>query len=268
MTFSKGEPGMAEEIMAACAERNAAEPVRRYLGMSRAGLPCERRIWFEFVRAPCNGTNGRTARIFDNGHAVEARVIRDLRLRYRVTDEQKEVSDFHGMFRGHIDGVIWAGEDGGPMLLEIKSANDDGFKGFRRHGIGIRPQYRGQVLLYMHYLGLKEALFVVENKNNQNLHFERVPADPEAAEGLKARALSIMRAPGPPPAESGDCYFCEWKSGLCWRMNGMEPLCMRCSMFVPRYWLRERGHCGDCDMCLLTLNTADRFGTCGGFSPR
>ncbi|MDR1313275.1 MAG: hypothetical protein LBQ12_06150 [Deltaproteobacteria bacterium] len=257
---------VAKETEAACAERNRNEAPRRYLGMSSIGHPCERRSWLGFNRVPCPPLEGRVARIFDMGHAVEARVINDLRLKWRVTDEQAECVDLHGRFRGHIDGIVWI--EGKPLLLEIKSANNDGFNLMRSKGISCRPQYHAQVVLYMRYMGLSEALFMVENKNSQELHAEVVPSDPEMAGRLKEKALSVLRSAGPPPADKADCRWCDWRDGACGWMDLQDPLCMRCGWYVPRFWLEERGTSAADSLCLKTLAPARPLDTCGSFTAR
>jgi hypothetical protein len=235
--------------------------------MSSIGHPCERQSWFDVNRVPGIPKDGRGCRIFDMGDAVETRVINDLKLRWKVSDEQAECMDFGGRFRGHIDGIVWAGDNGEPMLLEIKSANKDGFANMRSKGIGFRPQYHAQVVLYMHYMGLSSALFVVENKNDQELHMEIVPADPAKAERLKAKALSVLRSSWPPPATRGDCYFCDWRAGPCGRASRPEHLCMWCSHFASRFVFEERGTAIANDVCLLDCGAADRWtGTCEAFS--
>ncbi|MDR3154509.1 MAG: hypothetical protein LBW85_09665 [Deltaproteobacteria bacterium] len=273
--------GMAAEVVEACRERREAEPGRRHLGMSSVGHPCARKTWLG-MNAPAGsgtGIDGKLARIFDMGLAVEARMLRDLRLRWKVTDEQAECSDFGGWFRGHADGIL-RGATPEPMLLEIKSANDAAFRKFRSAGISCRPEYEAQVLLYMHYLGLPRALFAVENKNTQALHFQIVEADPGKAGLLREKALRLLRADTAPPKlkkvivsgreqDAGDCWWCEWRAGMCPRADDAEePLCGRCARFVSRFRLMEAGADSPSGLCLLTDSPADRLGSCGSFEPR
>lgn len=202
---------IALEVYEACAARVAAEPRRGYLGMSQIGKPCERALWLDVNGADRAPIEGRVARIFDCGNATETRVIADLRAAGFIIDgEQDGFEDFDGRFRGHCDGVIH-GVTKRPHLLEIKSANDASFKNFKKNGLKSKPAYEGQMQCYMGYGGLERGLFVVENKNNQEIHTERVHFDRQRFEELQTKARRILTATEP-PAKTGDeteCRFCD-----------------------------------------------------------
>ncbi len=119
----------------ALVEQNRQQRPRNYLGGSRIGEPCARRLVYEINHTPLDdgrGFNGQTLRIFDAGHQFETLSIRWLRaagfnLRtHRSDGEQFGFVTGNGRIRGHIDGVIVAGPDIGvawPALFEHKAVN-------------------------------------------------------------------------------------------------------------------------------------------------
>ena len=117
-------------IDAALIDRNRRQAPRDYLGGSRIGEPCARKLAYEYAHAAVDvgkGFDGRTLRIFDAGHHFEALSIRwmraagfDLRT-HRSDGEQFGFVTANGRIRGHIDGVIVGGPDVGvswPALWE------------------------------------------------------------------------------------------------------------------------------------------------------
>lgn len=228
------------EVYEACARRVAAEPRRGYLGMSQIGKPCERALWLDINGAERVPTPGRTARIFDCGHATEARVIADLRAAGFVIDgDQDGFEDFDGRFRGHRDGVIH-GVTKQPHLLEIKSANDASFKNFKKNGLKSKPVYEAQMQCYMGYGGQERGLFVVENKNNQEIYTERVYFDRQKFDDLKAKAGRILAAAEAPDkiTDETECRFCDFRL-VCDQpletATAQEPVgCRGCAHYRPK----------------------------------
>ena len=202
-------------VYEARARQANGEPRRGYLGMSAIGEPCGRKLWLDFHGHARRPIEGRLARVFDMGHAVEARVIADLRLAgLEVDGEQLTFSDFDGRFMGHCDGIVH-NVTKKPHILEIKSANDASFANFESKGVkASNPKYYAQLQCYMGYADLARALFVVENKNDQRLYFERVKFDPIFFEALRTKAWNILIGDAP-PAKVDDyvtChYFCDFR---------------------------------------------------------
>lgn len=253
---------IALRLFEACAARTAAEPPRRYLGMSRIGEPCDRRLWLGLRSGEEIG--GHLARKFDMGHAVEARVLRDFAAAgFEVTEGQREFEDLGGMFRGHCDGVITL-EDGERAILEIKSANDSSFKRFVSGGVAAKPEYEAQIHCYMGYAGLRLGVFVVENKNDQDLFVQRVPFDPGVYESSRARAARILEAESPPPKKTDDCFWCPYKTGAC---PNADSSCAACAYFLPERSLpspapgESLGH----SICALHAAKTSHGDACGGF---
>lgn len=223
-------------IDAALVARRAGERPRDYLGASRIGEPCARRLVYEFTGAPADPgreIDGRALRIFAAGHVFEDLSIRWLReagfdLRTRGADGgQIGFAAAAGRIRGHVDGVIVAGPEIGlswPALWEHKALKASSWSDTVKRGLAVsKPVYHGQMQLYMAYLGLGSGLFTALNKDTCELHHEAVPFDAALAQALSDKAVDILRAADAgerPPriAVSPDfhlCRFCPF-AARCW----------------------------------------------------
>ncbi len=220
------------------AERNRQSP-RDYLGASRIGVPCARRLCFELSGTPIDERaepEGRLLRVFDAGHVLEELSIRwlraagfDLRTRKRSGDQFGfEIAG--GRIRGHIDGVIVNGPDLGlpwPLLWEHKSASAKSWNRFVKSRLeGWSPVYWGQVHLYMAYMELAHCLFTAVNKDTLELHHELIAFEPQVAQALSDKAVAIIRAAEagellPRIAGASDFYLCRTcpYAGRCWEAD-------------------------------------------------
>jgi hypothetical protein len=155
------------------------------------------------------------ARIFAHGDVVENKLIGELEQSgFTITDRQTEFQALDGRVKGHCDGVIEYRKK--RRILEIKSANDAAFKKFVAKGCYSNPRYYGQVQLYMGRAGMTTAIFIVENKNTQELYVEKIYYNRAVEFGLLAKAERILelRQPDPPlPKErNGGCFLCDLKA--------------------------------------------------------
>jgi len=224
-------------IDAALVAENAMQPQRDYLGGSRLGDICSRRLQYEYLKAPRDpdgGFSGKSLRIFALGHVMEDLAIEwlrkagfDLRTRNRH-GEQFGFTAAGGRVQGHADGVIIAGPDGftAPALWECKSANAKNWREIAKHGVTkAKPVYATQIALYQAYLGLTEtpALFTAVNKDTCEIWHELVPFDAALAQSSSDKAVTILRACDAGellPRHTSDpdhfeCRFCAWKA-RCW----------------------------------------------------
>ena len=226
-------------IDAALVAENRLQPRRSYLGASRVGEPCSRKLVYEYTRTPKDegrDFGGGTLRIFAAGHQFEALTARwlraagfDLRTHDRAGG-QFGFSVAGGRIRGHIDGAIVGGPDVGiswPALWEHKALNDKSWTDLARRGLRVsKPIYWAQVHLYMAYMQLRDALFMALNKNSQALYHEIVPLDTGEAQAFSDRAVEIVRAAEagelmPRIAGSPDFYLCHWceYARRCWEID-------------------------------------------------
>lgn len=205
---------------------NRAQPPRSYLGGSRVGEPCARRLAYEVTHTPVDdgqGFSGRLLRIFEVGHQFEDLTIRwlqaagfDLRTRER-DGRQFGFSIAGGRIRGHIDGVIVASPEVGlplPALFEHKTLNQKSWTDLVKRGAqSSKPIYYAQCQLYMAYMELGAALLTAMNKNTQELCHEIIPFEPAEAQRLSDKAALILRAVvaaelPPRIARAPDFYLC------------------------------------------------------------
>jgi hypothetical protein len=202
----------------ACVRVFGRQPQRRYLGMSQIGQPCARRIWLDWKGCPKTGMGdpGKMHRIFAMGHHIEAMLKEILaEAGYEIEGEQLEFEDFGGQFRGHCDGII-RGVTSKPHILEIKSASTHNFEKMRKLSVvKAKPEYEAQIQLYMGYAKLERGLFVVMNKNSQELYTERVHFSGEIFERCRSRARAILESQGPPEKDEGHCYYCDYQGESC-----------------------------------------------------
>lgn len=223
-------------IDAALVQRNGEQRPRDYLGGSRVGEPCTRKLVYEVTHTAKDADkdfDGAILRIFDAGHQFETLSIRWLRSAgFDLRTERRDGGQFGfeavgGKLRGHIDGVIVAGPDVGvawPALWEHKALGAKSWNDLVKRGLRVsKPVYFAQVQLYMGYLEIETALVTALNKDTQALHHEVVPFDRAEAQALSDKAVDVLRAARAgelPPriAASADfflCRFCPY-AARCW----------------------------------------------------
>lgn len=219
-------------------ERAGQRP-RDYLGASRIGEPCARRLVYEVTHTPVDpgrAFDGRSLRIFAAGHAFEDLAIGWLRRAgFDLRTQRRDGSQFGfqtagGRIRGHVDGVIVDGPEldlAWPLLWEHKALKASSWSDTARKGVPVsKPVYYGQIQVYLAYMGLGAALFTALNKDTCELYHEHVPFDPPVAQAQSDKAVDVLRAADAgerPPriAASPDFYLCRWCpfAKRCWEEN-------------------------------------------------
>lgn len=190
-----------------CLERglDLIEKPRAYLGGSRVGEPCARRLVYEYLHTSMDegkDFDGRILRVFDAGHKFEDLSVAWLRLAgFDLRTNKKDGQQFgfsaaNGKLAGHIDGVIVAGPEVGiawPALWEHKALNAKSWNDLVKHGLQVsKPVYFGQVQLYMAYMELSVTLFTALNKDTEELYHEVVPFDPAEAQTLSDKGVTVI----------------------------------------------------------------------------
>ena len=224
--------------MALTSERRSIAP-REYLGASRIGEPCLRRLVYEFTGTPPDegkDFDGHVLRIFEAGHVFETLSIRWLRAAgFNLRTTKRDGGQFGfsvagGKFRGHIDGVIVDGPGIGiswPALWEHKALNAKSWNDLMKRGLmDSKPLYSAQVQIYMAYLEVPVTMFTALNKDTQELCHEIVPFEAASAQTLSDKAVEIIRAAEahelPPRIAAGAsfylCQFCPFIK-CCWEYS-------------------------------------------------
>lgn len=234
-------------IDAAMQAKNAAEPARKYLGASRVGDDCLRKLAYEFHGTPKDAGRefkGRTLRIFERGHTGEDNMAARLRLAGFTLVTHKADGGQIGFktgwsderqchtFSGHIDGVVTASpyESGVavPALWENKVLGEKSFSDLSKKGVrASKPVYFAQMQLYMAYLDLSEnpGLFTAENANTGEIYAERVAFDAAAAQHASDKGVQVVTSSDPADLPriaktSTDfrCKMCDFP-GRCWAVE-------------------------------------------------
>lgn len=213
---------MDEGIVAA----RSADTPRDYLGMSRVGEECQRKLYYEYRHTKKDmgkDFSGRTLRIFQRGHDCETRMAKYLRdAGFELLTETANGGQFAvrmakdpdtGTYRlaGHADGIItgwqrgmrqvsqntleWIERQKFPMLWENKGVGSKSFKKYQANGIReANPVYYTQMQLYMAYLELSSAMFTAENQDTCEIYAEVIDFNPRAAQEASDKGVRIVTA--------------------------------------------------------------------------
>lgn len=211
-----------------------SSPPRSYLGGSRLGEECARKLQYEYEGKLSKPLTAKLHLIFNAGHAGEDAVAELLRaagldLRTHKDGRQFGFETAGGRIKGHIDGVVCGGPDElgpYPYLWEQKFVGGKYWQAIVKNGVRAeRPVYAGQIATYQAYMGLTEhpALFGFANRDTGELAFERVPFDAKLAQECTDRGVMVIQATEagerlPRPYASADfykCRFCDFHT-QCW----------------------------------------------------
>lgn len=143
-----------------------------------------------------------------------------------------------GHFAGNDDGRV-RGPDlpEGWGLLEEKTYNDKRFKLLAAKGVlSSDITYYNQMQTYMKQHGLKWALFLAVNKNDEHLHAEIIYYKEEVGEAYHDRAEKIIDATAPPARISNDpswfvCKMCDYRE-ICHKDKVPAKNCRSCQYSV------------------------------------
>lgn len=243
---------IAERIYDSYQKKNESESRRQYLGASIIGEECERRLWFGFRHASREEFPGRILRLFETGDLEEIRMVRNLRSIgceiHEVGEDGKqfEVVDLGGHFSGHMDGCGRGipGAEKTWHVLEFKTHNNKSYLLLLKQGVRqSKPKHYAQMQIYMHLTGMKRALYLGSNKNDDSLYTERIKYDESFCIGLLEKARRIIFSVHPPTriSERPDfygCNFCEAKElchgGDCPVLPIKSVSCRQCCHATPR----------------------------------
>jgi hypothetical protein len=150
-----------------------------------------------------------------------------------------------GHYAGSGDGCVigldeWFPEVAGLGwgLFENKTHNEKSFTNLVKKGVlSAKPEHYAQMQQYMHFFGLKWALYIAVNKNNDDIHPEVIHYKPEVAEHYAERAMKILTQRTPPAKLTEDpswfeCRYCDFRE-ICHYQKAMQKSCRSCIFALP-----------------------------------
>lgn len=206
---------------------------RPYMGLSQIGNKCHRALQYYHYWAFTVDISTRVQRLFNFGHRAEPVMISALAEQgIEVTDCQGSIVGTAGHWKGHVDGKILP-----KRLFEAKTHNDKSFKDLLKKKVkDSKPGHYDQMVAYMGYLELDDALYMAENKNDSTYYTEIVPMDHERFKELKRKEFEVISAEALlPKIGSGtaawfECKFCDARA-VCHKGKKPPVTCRSC-MFV------------------------------------
>jgi len=232
---------------------------RPHLGGSQIGKECSRSLWYQFRWAWTPKFDGRMLRLFETGDLEELRFEKELRgigakvwARDPETGKQIRFEACGGHFALSLDGVVENIPDAPskPHTLELKTANEKSFAKMKKEGLQkANPVYWAQCQVGMKLSGIYDCLFLMKNKNTDDIYGERIKLDEAEAIKLIAKAESIVFEDNPPPRLSEDmtdwrCKFCPYWA-VCHGCKIPEAHCRTCAHATPERdgsWSCAKGH--------------------------
>ena len=227
-------------------EKTADRQGRPHLGASEIGHECDRYLWLSFRWAKPADFDGRMLRLFDTGNHQEPRLIADLRnIGVEVWDKDEDGNQWRykaagGHFAGSLDGVGLGLPEAPktPHLLEFKTANAKSFAAMAKKGVKeSKPQHWLQMQIYMGWANLTRAMYLMVNKDTDEIHAERIEFDQDAFDRALQRAERIITSPEPAVTLAEDatnftCKFCQYKH-QCYGTEAPAVSCRTCAHSTP-----------------------------------
>lgn len=240
MKFTEVLTPTVRAIYTAREKEGRAEEPRRYLGASIIGHECDMYLWLMFRGVIAQKFDGRMFRLFERGRREEAEFCRDLRsIGCEVWEKDENGNQFGisflgGHFRGHCDAIVRGIPEAPktPHVVEMKTHSSKSFANLVKEGVKkSKPMHYAQMQIYMHGLGLEDALYFAVNKDTDDLYTERVKFDKTEAERLMERAKCLIGGYEPMRCATREddyrCKMCEARM-VCWHKTGAIFSCETC----------------------------------------
>jgi hypothetical protein len=222
-------------------EEKAAQAPRPHLGASELGHSCERHLWLSFRWAKKPEFSGKILRLFESGNREEPRLIENLRaIGVEVWDRDENGKQFNYKFAGghgggSMDGVALGLPEAPktPHILEFKTSNQKGFDSMTKDGVKkSKPLHWTQMNIYMGLAGLERAMYLMVNKNTDEIHGERLEFDLDKFNADMQKAGRVVTATEPLAKVSEDpaWYECGWcrHKGMCHGTDAPDVNCRTC----------------------------------------
>lgn len=223
---------------------------RSHLGASVIGAECTRQIQYSFRWFDYKVAHGRMQRLWNRGHLEEHRFVSYLRgigftiWQFEDAEGRKQFrcKSIGGHFGGSLDGINQAPpryDLTEQMLCEFKTnGTGSGFNKLKEKGVKFaKPQHYTQMCTYGKFYGLRYALYMNVNKNDDDIHVEIVPLDWSYAEDYQRKAEKIIRATqlmaktSMSPAHM-TCKMCDFV-GVCHENHAPLRNCRSCKNSIP-----------------------------------
>ncbi len=183
---------------------------------------CKRQLFYDFQDIPKKALDARALLIFKAGDTFH-----DLIKNYfwrtgvlrqeeaRLPDKAKEELNLTGRF----DAMVSTTLEGERELVEIKSISHFGFEDMETP----KEEWLGQLMIYMHYLGVKRGIIFAVNKNTSQMKQWPIEYDEKTFDKAKhyfidtAKCIKEKIEPERPyPRDSWQCGYCKFNDH-CWR---------------------------------------------------
>lgn len=226
------------------AYRATEKPFRRHLGASGIGKDCSRELQLDWRWAMRPQFPERILRLFNRGHLEEARFlsmlmcIPDVELWYETdTGGQFKWQDFNGHYGSALDGIARNIPDlpaGVACYTEFKTASSKMFAKVEKEGVRAQKwEHFVQMQQCMKYYSLDAALYLVVNKDTDQLYGEIVYFEQQIADQYSRRAGEIIFSVEALPRISNlrtfwKCKFCD-KKAVCQGDAIPEINCRTCA---------------------------------------
>lgn len=231
------------------AYRGTEKPFRRHLGASSIGADCARELQLSWRWTAKPEFPERILRLFNRGHLEEARFLAMLmcvpgvKLWYETEDGgQFKWSDHNGHYGSALDGIATGIPDvpgGVACYTEFKTASKASFTKTAKAGVRAEQwKHFVQMQQCMKYYDLRYSLYMVVNKDNDELYAEIIEYDQAIADQYTRRAGEIIFTSDALPRISNTktffkCKFCNQKD-VCHGTTIPEVNCRTCA-----HWTAE-----------------------------
>lgn len=244
------------KIYEAYEKKYGSEPPRAHLGASIIGHECDRYLWLTFHWAEFEKFEGRMLRLFQTGHLEEPRLVDDLRaIGVEVHDKdpagaQWQVFTLGGHFGGSMDAALHNVPEAPKAwhVAEFKTSSDKKFQEMKKLGVReANKKHFAQMTTYMGLTQMNRALYIMKNKNTDELHIERVEFDEDEFKRIVLRATRIVKAAEPPARCAKDpswyvCKMCPMRQ-VCWGQAAPQVNCRTCAHSTPELDGEKRWSC-------------------------
>lgn len=227
-------------------EETADDGLRKHLGASIIGHPCDRHLWYVFRWGAYSKFEGRLLRLFQTGQLEENRIVENLKAigcevhQVDTDGRQFTFSSINGHFGGSMDACA-KGLPESPKkwhVVEMKTHSEKSFNELLKKGVqSSKPLHYAQMQVYMGLSGMERALYFAVNKNTDDIYTERVRFDKDFFKSILDRAERIINAPIPPLGISQnpswyECKLCTFYD-LCHKQAIPPPTCRSCAHSTP-----------------------------------